>query len=421
MRDPRSERSGQVTESLYDGSAIRAFVPRNLPPEPPLMLSPEDESAIARANQAIGRLEGIRSALPEARLFTYFYVRKEAVLSAQIEGTQSSLSDLLRFESGVSPGVPLNEVEEVSDYIAAMEVGLRAMTHEKPIDAELVRNVHWTLTKSGRGAHLTPGQFRVEQNWVGGASPYDAEFVPPPAELVPGLVESLMRFVNESKMPTLVKAALAHAQFETIHPFFDGNGRLGRLLITLILQAERVILEPLLYLSLYFKQHRSAYYESLQRVRFEGDWEQWLRFFIRGVTEVSGQAVDTATRLLALVETDRARIRAELKSSASSALRVLDALAKRPVTTAKSVAEESGVTLPTALSTLAALQKSGMVSELTGRKKNRVFGYSAYLAVLNRGTELGASLAGGASRPSATKSRATVVASALASEERKAR
>ncbi len=300
-----------------------------------------------------------------------------------------------------------------------MEVGLLAMTHGKPIDVELIRNVHWTLTKSGRGAHLTPGQLRVEQNWVGGASPYDAEYVPPPADLVPGLVESLLRFVNESKMPTLVKAALAHAQFEMIHPFFDGNGRLGRLLVTLILQAEQVILEPLLYLSLYFKQHRNAYYESLQRVRFEGDWEQWLRFFIRGVTDVSVQAVDTATRLLALVETDRGRIRAELKTSASSALRVLDALAKRPVTTAKRVAEESGVTLPTALSTLAAFQKNGMVSELTGLKKNRVFAYSRYLDVLNRGTELGTSTDGVPSAAGATASHLPTIASATTPGNRK--
>lgn len=172
------------------------------------------------------------------------------------------------------PGVPLDEVEEVSDYIAAMEMGMTALTTGRSIDSELIRNVHWTLTKSGRGAHLTPGQLRDEQNWVGGVSAFSAEYVPPPAAHVPGLVESLTRYIRESNTPTLVKAALAHAQFETIHPFFDGNGRLGRLLVTLILQAEQVIMEPLLYLSLYFKQNRNVYYESLQRVRFDGDWEQ---------------------------------------------------------------------------------------------------------------------------------------------------
>lgn len=388
MRALTSARGGQLADAEHAGIRIRVFTPRPLPPIPELALSVDDEALIARANQVVGRLEGIRSALPEAKLFTYFYVRKEAVLSAQIEGTQSSLSDLLRFESGVVPGVPLDEVEEVSDYLAALEVGLLALSRGKRIDSELLRNIHWTLTKTGRGSHLSPGRFRNEQNWVGGTSPQDAEFVPPPAALVPSLIEQLVGYIGESRAPTLVKAALAHAQFETIHPFFDGNGRVGRLLVTLMLHAEHVIFEPLLYLSLYFKQHRAAYYESLQRVRFDGDWEQWLRFFMRGISEVGAQAVDTATKLIALVEADRARVREELKSSASSALRVLEALARRPVTGAKRLAEESGVTLPTALSTLAALQAKGLVSELTGLKKNRVFAYTRYLELLNRGTEL---------------------------------
>jgi Fic family protein len=388
MRDLDSDRSGRLLESTHRGGGIWTFVPRELPPAPSLLLSDEDESAVARANQAIGRLDGIRSVLPNAAFFAYFYARKEAVLSAQIEGTQSSLSDLLRFESGATPGVPVDDVEEVSDYIAAMEVGRLALARGKAIDVELICNLHWTLTKSGRGAHLVPGRVRDEQNWVGGQSPMSAEFVPPPADLVPDLLASLARYIAESKVPTLVKAALAHAQFETIHPFFDGNGRLGRLLVTLILQAEEVLREPLLYLSLYFKQHRAAYYESLQRARFEGDWEQWIGFFMRGISEVSIQAIDTAAKLIALLDADRARARAELRSSAGSALSVLDALSKRPVTNAKRLAEESGVTLPTALSTLAALQRNGIVAELTGRKKNRVFAYSGYVEILNQGTEL---------------------------------
>lgn len=389
MRELKSERSGRWAESFHDGVKLRAFLPHDLPLTLQLALTQEDEGALARANQAVGRLEGIRSALPDAKLFTYFYVRKEAVLSAQIEGTQSSLSDLLKFESGEAPGVPLNDVEEVSDYIAALEIGLLALARGKPIDVELTHNLHWTLIKTGRGSHLNPGRLRDEQNWVGGISPHDAEFVPPPPARVPALVGALARYVNESRAPTLIKAALAHAQFETIHPFLDGNGRLGRLLVTLILQAEQVILEPLLYLSLYFKQHRAAYYESLQRVRFDGDWEQWIRFFVRGVTEIASQAVETATRLLALVEADRARVRVELKGASSSGLRVLDALARRPITTAKRLAEDSGVTLPTALSTLAALRSRGVVDEVSGKKKNRVFTYARYLEILNQGTDLG--------------------------------
>ena len=388
MRVLNTTRSGLLTDALHDGASLKVYVPHELPPSPPPSLSAEDEELVARANQAIGRLEGIRSVLPTPRLFTYFYVRKEAVLSAQIEGTQSSLSDFLRFESGATVGGPLADVEEVSDYIAAMELGLLALSRGNAIDVELVRNIHWTLTKSGRGAHLTPGKLRTEQNWVGGASPFVAEYVPPPAGLVPDLLEALCRYITHAKVPTLVKAALAHAQFETIHPFFDGNGRLGRLLVTLILQADQVMTEPFLYLSLYFKQHRAEYYECLQRVRFDGDWEYWIRFFMRGVLEVSNQAIDTAKTLIELVEVDRSRIRGELKMSSSSALRVLDALAKRPITSAKALATESAVSIPTALSTLSALREKGIVAELTGRKKNMLFAYSAYIDVLNSGTEL---------------------------------
>lgn len=388
MRALTSSRSGRVADSRHDGVRIQAYVPHELPPSPPLSLGAEDEELIARANQAIGRLEGIRTVLPNPRLFTYFYVRKEAVLSAQIEGTQSSLSDFLRFESGATPGGPLADVEDVSDYIAAMQLGLDALSRGKRIDIELIQSIHWTLMKTGRGSHLAPGRLRTEQNWVGGASPLLAEYVGPPADLVPKLLESLCSYVTEARAPTLFKAAFAHAQFETIHPFFDGNGRLGRLLITLILQADQVMTEPFLYLSLYFKQHRSEYYECLQRVRFEGDWEYWVRFFARGVLEVSNQAVETARALIALAESDRTRIRAELKVSSSSALRVLDALAKRPITTAKDLAKESAVSIPTALSTLSALREQGIVAELTGRKKNMLFGYSAYIELLNRGTEL---------------------------------
>ncbi len=388
MRALISSRGGQLAASFHDGVPIQTYVPRELPPSPPLALAAEDDELIARANQAIGRLEGIRTVLPNPRLFTYFYVRKEAVLSAQIEGTQSSLSDFLRFESGATPGGPPADVEDVSDYIAAMQLGLDALSLGKRIDVELIQNIHWTLMRTGRGAHLAPGRLRTEQNWVGGASPSVAEFVGPPADLVPKLLESLCSYVTEARAPTLFKAAFAHAQFETIHPFFDGNGRLGRLLITLILQADQVMTEPFLYLSLYFKQHRSEYYECLQRVRFEGDWEYWVRFFARGVLEVSNQAVETARGLIALVEADRARIRAELKVSSSSALRVLDALSKRPVTSAKDLAKESAVSIPTALTTLSALREQGIVNELTGRKKNMLFAYSSYVELLNRGTEL---------------------------------
>ncbi len=280
------------------GEDVRLYVPRPLPPDPPLALGPEDIDRLERANRALGRLDALAQLLPDPDLFLYFYVRKEAVLSSQIEGTQSSLSDLLLFETDSAPGVPLDDVQEVSRYVAAMNHGIERLRGDFPLSLRLVREIHEKLLAKGRGAGKEPGQFRRSQNWIGGSRPGNAFYVPPPPEMVVECLGRLEKFIHDDpvKTPTLLKAALVHVQFETIHPFLDGNGRLGRLLITLILCNEGALRQPLLYLSLYFKQHRERYYELLQRVRTTGDWESWIRFFLEGVEQTAGQAVDWRPR-----------------------------------------------------------------------------------------------------------------------------
>src|SRR5215207_10045148 len=259
-----------------------AFLPTQLPPDPPLRLSDELHDLLERANRALGRLDGLCTLLPDPGLFLYLYIRKEAVLSSQIEGTQSSFSELLAFESNVAPGVPLHDVQEVSRYVAAMGHGLARLREGFPLSLRLLREIHGILMADGRGSSQTPGEFRRSQNWIGGTRPGDALYVPPPADALMGHLGALERFLHDqpARTPTLIKAALAHVQFETIHPFLDGNGRLGRLLVTFLLCAEGALSEPLLYLSLYLKQNRARYYELLQQVRMEGDWERWLDFFL---------------------------------------------------------------------------------------------------------------------------------------------
>jgi len=288
---------------------FESFVPHPLPPEPPIEFSPGLLDLMEKANLALGRLDGLARLLPDLQLFLYFYVRKEAVLSSQIEGTQSSLSDLLLFESKEVPGVPLNDVEEVSSYVAALQFGLNKLRQDFPMSLRLMRDIHRVLLSKGRGENEEPGEFRKSQNWIGGTRPGNAVYVPPPRDEVVPLMGLLEKFYHEQKgLPVLVKAALLHVQFESIHPFLDGNGRLGRLLITLMLVGNAVLVEPLLYLSLYFKQHRAAYYDLLQKVRLEGDWEEWLTFFFTAVLETAQQAVNTAHQVLKVFGRDRSRI-----------------------------------------------------------------------------------------------------------------
>lgn len=382
--------TGHYLPGALAGSRYQAFVPDPLPPEPPLDFAVFDLVARKeRADQALGRLDGITLMLPDPELFLYQYVRKEALLSSQIEGTQSSLSDLLLFEAHAAPGVPVDDVEEVSNYVAALKHGLRRLREDDfPLSLRLIREMHALLLRGGRGANKQPGEFRKGQVWVGGASPALAHFVPPPPDALPDALAALERFLHAppTQMPPLVKAALAHVQFETIHPFSDGNGRLGRLLIALILCSEGVLREPSLYLSLYFKRRRTDYYDMLNGVRVRGDWEGWLGFFLDGVAETAQQAVETAQRLLALLASDRRRIAALGKRAGNVGL-VFDQFACRVVLTVPQVAPHLALSPPTIRAAVRALQELGIVNEVTGQQRHRVFAYHQYLDILSEGAQ----------------------------------
>jgi Fic family protein len=378
--------TGRYEVLAAGGERVRAFVPHPLPPKPQIDLTGIRQRLLEQALLACGRLDGVSALLPDPDLFLYAYVRREAVLSSQIEGTRSSLSDLLLFELDEAPGVPFDDVVEVSNYVAALEHGLKRLRKEFPLSNRLLREVQAKLLARGRGAGKLPGEFRRSQNWIGGTRPGNAEFVPPPPLLVDDCMAALERFIHsEDPMPSLVKAALAHVQFETIHPFLDGNGRVGRLLIALMLHDAQVLRQPLLYLSLYFKQNRADYYRLLGAVRLDGDWETWLEFFLDGVAQTAGSAVETAHRLLALFDEDeRALVAAEYSPSV---MRVLDALRKQPLATINDLKSRASVSYPTASRAVELLVQSGIARELTGGRRNRVFAYDRYLAILNEGTE----------------------------------
>jgi Fic family protein len=383
---PRT-RLGRYEGTSVGGETVRAFIPPPLPPVPPIdvasLLVP-----LQRAQLALGRLDGMASVLPDTGLFLYMYVRKEALLSSQIEGTQSSLSDLLLFEAEEVPGVPIDDVAEVSCYVAALNRGLELLRGGLPLSLRLIREIHAVLLSSGRGAGKQPGEFRTSQNWIGGPRPSLATFVPPPPQHVMPALSDLERFIHGAtpELPTLIKAGLVHVQFETIHPFLDGNGRLGRLLVTFLLCAEGMLREPILYLSLYLKTHRQAYYDLLQRVREQGDWEAWLRFFLDGVAETAEGATEAARQILALFAEDRAKIEA-LGRRAGSALRLHDLLKARPLLSVAAATERLNLSHPTVGSAIARLVALGILRETTGRQRGRVFAYGRYIDILSRGTE----------------------------------
>lgn len=381
--------TGHFEQSTTAGETVGAFVPNPLPPAPPLDLAGGTQSLMDAALLACGRLDGVSALLPDPDLFLYAYVRREAVLSSQIEGTQSSLSDLLLFELEGAPGAPFNDVVEVSNYVAALQHGITRLREGFPISGRLLREVHGILLSHGRGAGKLPGEFRRTQNWIGGTRPGNAAFVPPPPGRVADAMSELESFLHdETTMPTLVKAALAHVQFETIHPFLDGNGRVGRLMIPLVLHADGILHQPLLYLSLYFKQHRAEYYRLLDVVRRDGDWETWVAFFLEGVASTANGAVETAHRLLGLFEQDEKRVRAfGFGRRMASVLQILAALRQRPVATIQELSKRSGLTIPTATNGITALVEAGVAEELTGRKRNRAFAYQQLLEILNEGAQ----------------------------------
>lgn len=377
-----------LTVSIAVAEECQAFIPDPLPPNPPLQIDPDLQDVIDHALIALGRLDNMTALLPDPSLFLYMYVRKEAVLSSQIEGTQSSLFDLLLYESEEAPGVPLDDVGEVANYVEAMNHGLERLRGGFPLCLRLLKEIHKVLLSTGRGSEKGPGEFRRSQNWIGGARPGNARFVPPPSDRVADCMGDLEKFLHGQpvRTPLLIKAALAHVQFETIHPFLDGNGRLGRLLVTLLLCAEGALTEPMLYLSLYFKKRREQYYDLLQGVRLNGDWEAWLRFFVEGVKETSELAVGTVRRLLKLFEDDRQRIQSTDRALGST-MRVHRALQKRPIATIGKIGNMTGLTPATVNASLKRLEDLGMVGELTGRERSRRFGYLEYISILNEGTE----------------------------------
>ena len=324
--------------------------------------------------------------LPDASLFLYAYVRKEAVLSSRIEGTQSSLSDLMLYELDEEPGAPLDDVREVSNYVRALSYGLERL-EEIPLSLRLIKDIHAILLEKGRGSERTPGEFRRSQNWIGGTRPGNAAFVPPPPHSVIPCMGDLELFLHDQPVatPVLLKVALAHVQFETIHPFLDGNGRLGRLLISLLLFEKGILRQPMLYLSLYFKVHRDYYYELLNKVRFQGAWEEWLDFFAEAVIYTASGAVETAQRLLRLSQESEKKIKT-LGRSASSALRIHRALLKQPITNSLTIQEATGLTPATVNKGLEKLCDLNIVREITGQKRNRIFSYVEYLKILNEGT-----------------------------------
>ena len=385
MADRRT-RIGRYVETAAGGEVVRAYVPTPLPPVPPIHI-PELLSRLSAADQAVGRLDGISVLLPDKNLFLYMYVRKEAVLSSQIEGTQSTLDDLLRFEALAAQGMPIDDVREVSNYVGAMMHGLDRLA-TLPLSLRLIREMHERLLQGGRGQTKEPGKFRRSQNWIGGTRPGNATFVPPPPQEVMPSLGDLEKFIHDesSNLPPIVKAGLIHVQFETIHPFLDGNGRLGRLLITLYLCSQKVLQQPLLYLSLYFKKRRADYYRLLQEVREHGAWEAWLDFFLEGVANTANEAFNAATRIHELMRRDRERIGAT-SDRASSVLRVHEVLQTSPFLTAAKAGERTGLTKPTINAVFEELQRLNIVTEITKKRRGRVYAYRDYLAILNEGGE----------------------------------
>ena len=384
----RRESTGTYESTATGGETVRAFIPRPLPPTPRIRSRESFGSLLEEAATAVGRLDAVTELLPNPNVFVYGYVRKEAVLSSQIEGLQSSLDHLMLYEAGGAPGTHATDVLETSNAVAALNHGVARLRGGFPISNRLMREMHARLFANGRGKAMTPGEFRRSQNWIGGSRPGNAAFVPPPPNHVQECMADLERFIHatDDELPVLVRAGLAHVQFETIHPFLDGNGRLGRLLITLMLCDAGLLREPLLYLSLYFKRNRSTYYQLLGDTRRTGDWEAWLRFFLEGVREVAEAAVATARSVSETIRDDRSRI-GRLGRRAGSALRVHQSLVERPAGDIRHLARRTGLSAPTVAAVLRVLEDLDIVREVTGRQRGRIFTYERYLAVLREGTE----------------------------------
>ena len=380
-----TEQGARAGRYLPQPEGYRAFIPASLPPNPPVRIAGDLQRLLSEADRALGRLDGSVQTLPNPDLFVYMYVRKEAVLSSQIEGTQSSLQDLLAAEAHVLGEGRPRDVDEVVNYVSAMKHGLTRLA-DLPVSVRLIREIHAELLKGVRGSRLTPGELRRSQNWIGpgGCSLAEATFVPPPPAVVPDALGALETFLHQQDdLPLLVKIGLAHAQFETIHPFLDGNGRVGRLLITFLLCERGALRKPVLYLSHYFKRHRQEYYERLQAVRDTGDFEAWLAFFLRGVADVSVEAADTARRILELREQHRRGITEHLGRAAGNGHRVLEQLYEQPIMSVKDVRALIGTTFAGANQIVQRLVDLKILAEITGQARHRRFRYDAYVRLFD--------------------------------------
>ncbi len=381
--DYNKEMYSRAGRYVNQPTGYMAFYPSVLPPEPPVKVEGTLQALLSDADRALGRLDGSITTLPNPDLFVMMYVRKEAVLSSQIEGTQSSLQDLLAAEANVLSDTTPRDVNEVINYVKAMNYGL-ARLKDLPVSVRLIREIHAILLENVRGHHATPGELRQNQNWIGpsGCSLAEATFVPPPPNIVPEALGQWEKFLHSDyELPALIKIGLAHAQFETIHPFLDGNGRLGRLLITFLLTERGALQKPVLYLSHYFKRHRQVYYDLLQNIRDNGDWESWLAFFLRGVAEVSTEAAQTARKILQLRESHRLAITDHLGRAAGNGHKVLEHLYEHPVISVQDVQEITGTTYVAANQLVQRFVELGILGEITGYARNRRFRYEPYIAL----------------------------------------
>ena len=374
---------GRSGRYIRQPEGYKAFIPASLPPNPPVSMDAQMQTLLSQAELALGRLDGSTQTLPDPNLFVFMYVRKEAVLSSQIEGTQSSLDDLLEAEARILSTDRPGDVGEVLNYVNAMNYGLGHL-QTLPVSVRLIREIHKRLIKGVRGAQHRPGELRTTQNWIGpsGCTLNEATFVPPPPSEGPRALGDWERFLHdEHQIPFLVKAGLAHAQFETIHPFLDGNGRIGRLLITFLLCERDILQKPVLYLSYYFKRYRHQYYDLLQAVRDTGDWEAWLRFFLQGIAEVSQEAMVTARRIVELRESHRAVIVDRFGRVAANGLKVLESLYSRPIITVNNIAQITETSFTAANQLMQKFVSYEMLSEITGQTRNRRFRYDEYIAL----------------------------------------
>lgn len=385
MSDPETRLGCYIRCSVTVGESYQAFLPPALPPKPPLNLLLLQKS-LSKANQALGKLNAVSQILPDSHLLLYYYIRKEAVLSSQIEGTQSSLSDLLLHESGEIPHVPMEDVTEVSSYVAALEHGLKRIGEEFPVSLRLIREMHAILLAKGRGRHKQPGEFRTSQNWIGGSRPGNAAFVPPPPERLMECLDALEKYLHleERPYPALIDAGLIHVQFETIHPFLDGNGRIGRLLITFFLMMMGDLRQPILYISLFFKNNRQEYYSRLSAVRTMGDWEGWLDFFLHGVSEAANQVVETSMVISKLFTTDQEKIDT-LKRARITTRQVHERLQKVAISNVRNMAAALNVSMPTARAALHHLKKLEIVKDMAGSGKERLYVYTRLIELLEQG------------------------------------